>query len=195
MKPTLRLSLFCILLITTTLLSCKKETPLPDMAEIQSFTVVIGQDEQRQIVEGVIDGKNITLVVPSAESTTILTPSIETTPGSRVSPASGKPINFASPQIYSVQKGETVQVYTVTAIFEPKPPVAKNTYKFFFLEVTKDCLFAAYDILTDTKSSIYILAIQEEHSIQDFCQEMYCFMTRPHKKVVNHMPTRRYITK
>ncbi len=80
---------------------------------ITSFTF----DQTNPPSQGNIDqtGKRITVDVPAGTDVTNLTPTIETTQGSTVVPASGEPQDFSTPVEYTVTAEDgTSDTYTVT---------------------------------------------------------------------------------
>jgi formylglycine-generating enzyme required for sulfatase activity len=74
---------------------------------------------------GVINesAKTVTVTVPYGTSVTNMTTSITVSDAATVSPASGTPRNFSTPQTYTVTAGDTsTQSYTVTVIAAPLGP-------------------------------------------------------------------------
>jgi hypothetical protein len=80
--------------------------------------VITGFSFADPLAAGVIDGTNITVIVPIGTSLTALLPTITQT-GARIDPLSGTPQDFSSPVTYTVtaQDGST-QAYTVTVRIE-----------------------------------------------------------------------------
>jgi hypothetical protein len=99
--------------------SCKKDevvTPKSPDKAITSF-VLSGLSPA---VTGVIDGVNITLIVPLNTNVTALVPTIAVSPKATVSPTTGLPQNFTNPVSYTVTAEDgTTQTYSVSAVINP----------------------------------------------------------------------------
>jgi hypothetical protein len=118
MKTKLILS-YVLGLFLCIVVSCKKDevvTPkIPDKA-ITSFVL----NGLSPAVTGVIDGVNITLVVPLNTNVTALVPTIAVSPKATVSPTTGLPQNFTNPVTYTVTAEDgTTQTYSVSAVINP----------------------------------------------------------------------------
>jgi Domain of unknown function (DUF5018)/IPT/TIG domain/NHL repeat len=119
MKKITRMIIVSFVTMFTFVVACKKEEAVapksPDKA-ITSFSL----NGLSPAVTGVIDGVNITLIVPLNTNVTALVPTIAISAKATISPATGLAQNFTSPVTYTVTAEDgTTQAYSVSAVINP----------------------------------------------------------------------------
>lgn len=100
-------------------ISCKKDEVVTPKSPDKAITL-FSLNGISPAVTGVIDGVNISLIVPLNTNVTALVPTIATSAKATVSPATGIAQNFTNPVSYTVtaEDGST-QTYNVTVVINP----------------------------------------------------------------------------
>ncbi len=103
-------------------IGCEKDDPKSDEALITSFTL--------SSVSATIAGEAITLSVPYGTDISSLSPSIQNSTASTITPAAATARNFGSPVTYTVtaEDGKTTNTYTVTVTVLDPDSVAISTF-------------------------------------------------------------------
>lgn len=111
-------------------LSCTQMVKVTNGNTYLDYTVIIKHDEARILsfklndtYTGIINQENrkINVRVPSATDVTKLIPSITTSEGATVTPASGQVIDFTNPVNFTVSYNTASAVYTVTVTLSDAP--------------------------------------------------------------------------
>jgi hypothetical protein len=160
--------LVAILSGVTFLSSCEDDDEDPLKAEITAFSIVDAGPDQATVIEGAIEGTNITVAVPFESDLTALTPEIVLSTGATVTPQSGTTLDFTESRNFVVENGELQNTYAVTvAKAEPTGPVLQglelasaNTEEVY--ETTVDLLQDRINVTYNELQShlVYISAIE-----------------------------------